>query len=245
MKLDEGPTGGDTLIIRLENKWFWIIPVSAEKTSVGCVMDQGEFSQARLSPAEIFERSWRSSPVMVSRMAAAELVGSIQTTGDFSYHNERYVGKRLLRVGDAAGFMDPIFSAGVYLAMFSGKLAAKTIIPLLNNGGRANTARLRAYEKKLQSSMRFYWRMVHSFYTTPFLEVFFEPREKYHLASAVNAALAGELEGGFRLKWRMRLFFLIVRAQARFGFLPRISFEPRQEMNDPGIRTCSREHSPA
>jgi FADH2-dependent halogenase len=68
--------------------------------------------------------------------------------------------------------------------------------------------------------------MVHNFYTTPFLEVFFEPRERFKLASAINAALAGELEGGWNLRWRMRTFFWIVRAQARFGFLPRISFAP-------------------
>ena len=245
VKLDEGRTGGDTLITRLEHKWFWIIPISAEKTSVGCVMDQNEFAQAKLSPAEIFEKAWRSSKVMQMRMAEAELIGQLQTTGDFSYYNKRYVGKRLLRVGDAAGFMDPIFSAGVYLAMYSGRMAANTIIPLLEQGGRTSTAKLGGYERKLRSSMKFYWEMVHNFYTTPFLEVFFEPREKHHLASAVNAALAGELEGGWRLKWRMRLFFLIVKAQARLGFLPRISFDPRHEMTMGPAKTCSPTHSPA
>jgi hypothetical protein len=78
----------------------------------------------------------------------------------------------------------------------------------------------------LRRSMQFYWEMVHNFYTTPFLEVFFEPREKYHLASAINAALAGEIEGGWRLRWRMRLFFWIVKAQRYLGFLPRIDFSP-------------------
>ena len=245
VRLDEGVTRGDTLIVRLEKKWFWIIPVSAEKTSVGCVMDQTEFAQARETPAALFEKSWRSSAVMVSRMERAELLGSIQTTGDFSYHNKRYVGKRLLRVGDAAGFMDPIFSAGVFLAMYSGRMAAKTIIPLLEQGGKTSPSKLAAYEKRLKSSMKFYWEMVHKFYTTPFLEVFFEPRERYQLASAVNAALAGELEGGFRLRWRMRLFFLIVKAQARLGFLPRISFEPRQAAMMAEPKTCKPEHSPA
>lgn len=245
VRLDEGPTRGDTLITRLENKWFWVIPVSAEKTSVGCVMDQGEFVAARETPAAVFERAWQSSPVMRFRMENAGLIGQIHSTGDFSYHNKRFVGKRLLRVGDAAGFMDPIFSAGVFLAMYSGRMAANTIIPLIEAGGRTDPGKLRAYERHFRSSMKFYWEMVHSFYTTPFLEVFFEPREKYHLASAVNAALAGELEGGFALRWRMRLFFLIVKAQARFGFLPRISFEPRQDLEMAEPKTCNPAHSPA
>jgi FADH2-dependent halogenase len=66
--------------------------------------------------------------------------------------------------------------------------------------------------------------MVEQFYTTPFMEVFMEPREKFHLASAVNAALAGEVEGGWAMRWRMRLFFWIVKLQARRPILPRIYF---------------------
>jgi flavin-dependent dehydrogenase len=221
---DQGKEGGDTIIVRLENKWFWLIPISADKTSVGCVMDQSEFAAAKESPGSVFERIWRASPVMVKRMEKAESALPLQTTSDFSYHNRRYVGKRLLRVGDAAGFMDPIFSAGVFLAMNSGKMAAQAIDELLRTNGNV-ASRLKHYEKKLRQSMQFYWEMVHSFYTTAFLEVFFNPKERFMLASAVNAALAGELHGGVNLRWRMRLFFLIVQAQAKFGFLPKISFD--------------------
>jgi len=225
VQLDSGREGGDTVIIRLEDKWFWIIPISAEKTSVGCVMDQGEFAarKEKETPQEIFKSIWKSSPVLQRRMERAEIVGTMQVASDFSYQNKRYVGKRLLRVGDAAGFMDPIFSAGVFLAMYSGRLAADVINVLLDSG-RNPAPRLRQYERRLRNSMQFYWEMVHNFYTTPFLEVFFEPREKYYLASAINAALAGEIEGGWRLRWRMRLFFWIVKAQKRLGFLPRIDF---------------------
>lgn len=224
VRLDPGPEAGDTVIVRLENKWFWLIPISAEKTSVGCVMDQAEFSSRKEPPQEVFESIWKSSPVMRSRLENAECVGSIQTASDFSYQNARYVGKRLLRVGDAAGFMDPIFSAGVFLAMYSGRMAAHTINDLIGSGQNV-TSHLKKYEQRLRNSMQFYWEMVHNFYTTPFLEVFFEPREgRFFLASAINAALAGELEGGWGLRWRMRAFFWVVKAQKRFGMLPRISF---------------------
>ncbi|HEX7859053.1 MAG TPA: NAD(P)/FAD-dependent oxidoreductase [Verrucomicrobiae bacterium] len=231
VRLDEGPERGDTIIVRLENKWFWIIPVSPEKTSVGCVMDQSEFTARNdrtEDPQQIFESIWKSSPVLRERMESAELVGNIQVTSDFSYYNKRYVGKRLLRVGDAAGFMDPIFSAGVFLAMYSGRMAAHVIIDLLANGERGRESRLAKYESRLRRSMHFYWEMVHNFYTTPFIEVFFEPRERFMMASAINAALAGELEGGWNLRWRMRLFFYIVKAQKRWGILPRISFAPKE-----------------
>lgn len=224
VKLDDGEPGGDTVIVRLANKWFWIIPLSREKVSVGCVMDQEEFGRLKLTPAQVFDQMVESSALMRDRMSGATLLNSIQTTGDFSYRNRRFVGKRLVRVGDAAGFMDPIFSAGVFLAMFSGKLAAQAVDESLR-AGDDGARRLAAYEKRVHRAMAFYWEMVESYYTTPFMEVFLEPRERFSLASAVNAVLAGELEGGWRMRWRMRAFFWIVKMQGKHPLVPRICFD--------------------
>jgi flavin-dependent dehydrogenase len=223
VRLDEGPKRGDTIIVRLENKWFWIIPVSPTKTSVGCVMNQEEFVQAKLSPADIFNQTWPTSTVMRDRMKEARLLNTIQTTSDFSYYNRRLVGPRLLRVGDAAGFMDPIFSAGVYLAMYSGRLAARVVIDSLARG-KASPRQFRAYEKKVSYSMEFYWEMVEHFYTTPFMELFVSPRKKFHIPDAIVAILAGELDGGWKMVWRRRLFFMLIKIQSRWPLVPRISF---------------------
>ncbi len=222
--VDDGDRGGDTVIVRLENKWFWLIPITKEKVSVGCVMDADEFAKSKQPPADVFNQIVQGSPEMQARMKDSRLAGVIHTTSDFSYHNRRFVGPRLLRVGDAAGFMDPIFSAGVFLAMFSGKLAAESVIQSLDandDGAR----RFMVYEKRVRAAMQFYWEMVENFYTTPFMEIFLEPREKFNLASAVNAVLAGELEGGWSMRWRMRVFFWIVKLQSRWPLVPRISFK--------------------
>jgi FADH2-dependent halogenase len=223
VKLDEGDRAGDTIVVRLENKWFWIIPISKDKTSVGCVMDQEEFGRLKLTPQEVFEKMRDSSSVMRERMKMAQLTGTIHATSDFSYRNRRLVGPRLMRVGDAAGFMDPIFSSGVFLAMFSGKLAAEVVhqSQAANDDGKG---RMVVYEKRFNAAMQFYWEMVENFYTTPFMEIFLEPREKFDLPAVVNAFLAGELEGGWSMRWRLRLFFLIVKLQARWPLVPRISF---------------------
>jgi len=224
VRLDEGEAGGDTIIVRLENKWFWIIPLSTEKVSVGCVMDQTEFAGLKQSPEDLFNDIVRSSAVMRERMKSARLVTPFQATGDFSYRNRRFVDHRLIRVGDAAGFMDPIFSAGVYLAMYSGKLAAHAVGTSLAAGDDGRR-RLRNYERRVYRAMQLYWEMVEGFYTTPFIEVFLEPRHRYNLPSAVTALLAGELEGGWKVYWRMRLFFWVVRIHSRWPILPKTSFE--------------------
>ena len=223
VRADEGDAAGDTVIVRLENKWFWLIPVSGTKTSVGCVMDQAEFVQAKQPPEKVFTRIWRSSAAMRERMKDARLLNTIQTTSDFSYYNRRLVGPRLLRVGDAAGFMDPIFSAGVYLAMHSGKLAAQVVLDSLA-AGNDGSRRLQRYEKQVFRAMRVYWNMVEAFYTKPFIELFMQPRPKFHLPDAMVAILAGELDGGWAMDWRRRLFFGLMKVQARHALVPRVSF---------------------
>lgn len=220
---DEGEKGGDSVIVRLENKWFWLIPIGPEKTSVGCVLEKDEFARLRQTPREVFESIWQSSPAMRARMSGAKPVGEIQTTSDFSYTNRRLVGPRLLRIGDAAGFMDPIFSAGVYLAMSSGKLAAQAVTDSLAAGDDGRQ-RLQRYEKTIRHSMNAYWRLVEGFYTQPFVELLMEPSHRLSIPAAVTALLAGELNGGWKLRWRMEVFYLLVRLQSFWPLAPRISF---------------------
>jgi FADH2-dependent halogenase len=218
---DPGEKGGDTVIVRLEDKWFWLIPLSREKVSVGCVMDQEEFARAKASPEEIFTRIWKNSPALCARMSNARLVSEFYTTSDFSYHNRRLASPRLLRVGDAAGFMDPIFSAGVYLACYSAQLAAQLVLDSLA-AGDDGASRIKRYEKRVERAMRYYWEMVEGFYTQPFVELFMEPRDKFSLPAAITAILAGELDGGWKLWWRRKLFFWMVKLQARWPLVPKI-----------------------
>ena len=159
-------------------------------------------------------------------MKDARLVGAIQTTSDFSYHNRRLAGPRLLRVGDAAGFMDPIFSAGVFLAMWSGKLAAEVVGKCLQRGRHPTRACLRPTKSASAADSGFtggWWRTI-----TPrrSWRLFLCPSNHYDLPSAVIAVLAGELEGGWSLRWRLEYFFLLVKIQRFFPLVPRIFFGP-------------------
>jgi flavin-dependent dehydrogenase len=228
VKMDEGSKSGDIVVVRLEDKWFWLIPISPQKVSIGCVMDQEQFARAKLPPAEIFTRTWQSSSELRMRMGSARQLSPMQTTTDFSYYNRKLVGPRLLRVGDAAGFMDPIFSAGVFLAMNSGKLAANVILDSLA-AGDDGSRRMKVYEKRVFHAMKYYWEMVEHFYTKPFMDLFMQPRPKFHIPDAIVAILAGELDGGWKLEWRKRLFFWLVKVQARRPLVPRVSFAEMPE----------------
>lgn len=223
VKLDECDAGGDTVIFRLENKWFWVIPLNAQKTSVGVVMDKDEFTASKKSPGEVFDQWVESSLPLRERMAAAQRVGDVHVITDYSYSNRSFFSQRLLRVGDAAGFIDPIFSSGVLLAMYSGKLAAGSVLESLN-ANDDGSSRFPAYERAVRRAMKFYLRVVEGFYTTPFMELLIQPQNRLQLTAAVNAVLAGELEGKLAMRIRLELFFLLVRLQRRWTVVPKISF---------------------
>jgi FADH2-dependent halogenase len=228
VKMDTGSKAGDILIVRLEDTWFWLIPLSPKKVSVGLVMDQEAFTRQKQPPADLFACVWQSSSEMRDRMCNARLVSPLQVTSDFSYRNRRLVGPRLLRVGDAAGFLDPVFSSGVYIAMYSGRMAAQAIIATLAAGDDGHR-RFKSYEKKIIAAMDVYWEMIEGFYTRPFMELFMEPRRRFQLPDAIVAILAGELDGGWRLDLRRRLFFWLVKLQSRHPLVPRISFADKPQ----------------
>ena len=227
--LDPGTAAGDTVIVRLDRKWFWLIPLALgdatkpSKVSVGLVMDRDELAAAKRPAEEVFRHFVDHNPSVAERMRGAKPVSPLHVTSDFSYRNRTFWSPRVVRVGDAAGFIDPIFSSGVFVAMFSAKLASEAVLELLARGGDGS-ARFPAYERRINAAMRIYWEMVENFYTTPFMEVFMEPRPKWDIAAAINAILAGELEGGWRLRWRMRAFFWLVKIQAKYPFMPRLDF---------------------
>jgi len=223
VKVDQERKAGDTVIVRLEKRWFWLIPIGPDKVSVGCVLDQTDLAESGQTPDALFHATWQWSEVMKERIGNAKLLGAIRSTTDFSYTNRTFVGNRLVRVGDAAGFMDPIFSAGVFIAMHTAKLAANVVAESLAANHDGATL-LKAYHNRVDRMMKFYWRMARYFYTTPFMEVFLAPNNRFQLVSAVNAVLAGELEGSFAIRCRMHLFFWIIKLQCRWPLVPRIRF---------------------
>ncbi|MBC8010859.1 MAG: tryptophan 7-halogenase, partial [Burkholderiales bacterium] len=125
---DSGATGGDARVVRLPDGWFWIIPIDAERTSVGVVTTQAAFKAAGLSPADHFERVVRETPRLRELLAGSTPTLGYHVTADYSYYRRDLAAGRMILAGDAGGFLDPIFSSGVYLALYSAKHAAELVV---------------------------------------------------------------------------------------------------------------------
>jgi len=127
---DEGIDEGATLILHTENRdsWFWYIPLPDDKVSIGVVGDLDYLVQGRSEEAqEIFNQELaKCAPIQERLQDAAQLL-PVRTTKDFSYRATRIAGEGWVLVGDAFGFLDPMYSSGVYLALKSGEMAADAI----------------------------------------------------------------------------------------------------------------------
>ena len=205
-----GKEGGNTVIVVLRNAWFWLIPVGEDVMSVGLVVDRDHFVRSGLQPEEILEQTIAKTPWVARRMANAERVTQVFARKDFSYRMRNIAGENFALVGDAAGFLDPIFSTGVFMAMKSADMAADAIETRLRHGSMRN---LRQYERQMTGALGKYFRFISNFYRREFLEVFLQPSTRFGLLPVIIGVLAGDVFSTKRNRLRLALFFLLVRIQ--------------------------------
>jgi flavin-dependent dehydrogenase len=223
--------GKDATLIRMVrglDRWFWMIPLTETRTSIGVVMDTKAFRETKLAPEIALEKFIAEQPLMAERMAKAVRVSPVYSASDFSYRNETLAGDRWLLAGDAAGFIDPVFSSGVFLAIMSAEKAADTLEEVLQDE-RKRGRLFSHYSRSVNRVMDIYLTFVNAWYerSREFLEVFLNPTDTMQIAAAVNAVLAGNEGKSLAIKWRMWLFYFFVYAQRFVAFSPRLSLIPK------------------
>ena len=172
--------------------WFWLIPFSDGTTSVGVVADSGYFRETGQSPAEFFHTSVQASRSIGPRMTDAELIGELHSEADFSYTSERHVADRLIKVGDAGAFIDPVFSSGVFLSVKAADMAAKEIARAFETGDFSEGA-FSDYEKKVRQGTKVFWAFIDAFYNKEFLKQMVTSRRRPLLQKSITSLLAGDI----------------------------------------------------
>lgn len=132
---DEEGGGVKTVIMHTEEKqsWFWYIPQANDIVSVGVVGDNDYLLKGRGTPAEIFAAEMEKCSTLKCWLHDAESMDDLQVAKEFSYSTERSAGPGWVLVGDAWGFIDPVYSSGVYFALKSAELAADSVIDALKS----------------------------------------------------------------------------------------------------------------
>jgi flavin-dependent dehydrogenase len=168
-KRDPGENGGATIILHTQNKdsWFWFIPLSNEVTSIGVVGDNDYLLKGRGNPPSIFEDELVKCPALAERMIHAELVSPFRVAKEFSYSTRQQAGDGWVLVGDAFGFIDPIYSSGVFLALRSGELAADAVIDGLRKGDLSQQ-QLSAWVPAFNEGVTWIRKLIGAYYTNEF-----------------------------------------------------------------------------
>ncbi len=221
VEMPDGEQEGDIIIVRREKSWCWMIPLGPDKTSVGLVIDADDFKALGKSPQQVFDDALAETPAVKKRFARAAASEDLHVVRDFSYRNEKLVSPRVVRVGDSSGFIDPMFSSGVLLAMASAQQGARAVEDALERG-RALTTAMKRYERDNRRRIAIYWEFIENFYKLHFTQLFFQPLDKWGLVCSVNAVLAGRTDLSFAVWWRLRLFFFFAWLNRHLPVVERI-----------------------
>ncbi|HJT66080.1 MAG TPA: NAD(P)/FAD-dependent oxidoreductase [Pyrinomonadaceae bacterium] len=162
--------GGATLVLRTEHGsggWFWYIPLE-DVTSVGIVADPDYLLKGRGQDlAKIYNEEIEKCEPCRRRVAGGERVDKIYSILDYSYRSKHNAGNGFIIIGDAYGFLDPIYSSGVLLALKMAELATDAIHDAFNHND-FSAARLGQYQAKLDRGIESMRKLVYAFYNDGF-----------------------------------------------------------------------------
>ena len=133
---DQGRDEGATIVIQTPSKngWFWYIPLHGNVVSVGVVAPFDYLFKGRGPYATTYQEEVEACPAVKGRVSKAKQVTGYFATKDYSYRATEVAGDGWVMVGDAFGFLDPLYSSGVLLALRSGEQAADAICEGLAKG---------------------------------------------------------------------------------------------------------------
>jgi flavin-dependent dehydrogenase len=155
----------DIRIMLRPDGWGWVIPLPDRRLSVGLVAKQ------KITPEEL-DSGLLSGP-LVSRLTAGATRLETRIVGNFSYANQEPYGARFGTAGDAACFLDPVFSSGVTLAMHAADSVASVLGPALSNGTEAQPDLLRDHGVAMQRAIATFAGLIERFYNSKFAESVF------------------------------------------------------------------------
>ncbi|HEY2413338.1 MAG TPA: NAD(P)/FAD-dependent oxidoreductase [Pirellulaceae bacterium] len=164
---DTGRDEGATLVIQVEGKngWFWYIPQHDNVISVGVVASYEYLFKNRPGKTheQIYFEEVERCPGLKPRLKGAKRAGPYRAAKEYSYRSKKAAGDGWVLIGDAFGFLDPLYSSGVLLALKSGQMAADAICEGLTSGD-TSSAKLGQWEPAFVQGMERMRRLVCAYY---------------------------------------------------------------------------------
>lgn len=195
---------GDIKVLMVDIGWIWIIPLINQRLSIGLVVQQP--LEESLRGAALYEQYVAASPFLDELLAGTEQETAVRAEADFSFTNKQRHGTRYACCGDAAGFLDPIFSSGVFLAVTSAEKIADRLHPALLAGREADPELHTVDDDEYKLGFRSMQLFVERFYQYDMVQhLFFEADRNEDIKNDIAALLSGDLWRGDNEFQRMLL----------------------------------------
>ena len=188
---ESGHNEGDIFIgILGEGAWMWSIPFKGETSSLGVVCSRKIFKDLEegVNLISYFEHKY---PKFSSYTHKSEPVSQLRFTSNYSFRRQKVHGKNWLLVGDSMGFLDPIFSTGVHVALYSGKLASEAIDNSIKKGQNLDAHYGKEYDEKIQLGFKRFSGLLEIFYDNNFLPNIKKTLERKHMRHSFTDLIAG------------------------------------------------------
>jgi flavin-dependent dehydrogenase len=189
---------GQVLIRRLDAGWSWCIPLR-ERLSIGIVLGRDDAVRLGASPAERLERAIATDPWLSTIGAGSKRVTSVATYANYQLISHRGLGAGWVMVGDAFGFVDPMLSPGVLLALRSAELVAEALAPYARSDRRPSLAELetalRPYATMQRAMLTAWLDLIATFYDGRMAALFHAGRDWMAVGnSAFKSAAQNHIE---------------------------------------------------
>ncbi len=184
---DELYATGNIRILILEEGWAWLIPLVGGRLSCGVV------TRRKGAGPELLDALIAGSP-MIARLTRGATRTPARTIGNFSYRNRSARGSRWVSIGDAALFLDPVFSSGVSLAMLGAERMVDALVPALAAGTEADPELMAALSSSMERAYVSFASLVGSFYHTRIVQnLFFATDPDLEMRAGLISILAGDV----------------------------------------------------
>src|SRR3989440_4281653 len=195
---DTGRDEGATLVLQTKHKkgWFWYIPLHNDIVSVGIVRAFDDLFAGNRDHEAIYHEELENSPETKRRVSMGTRCDRYYATKDYSYRATRCAGDSWVLIGDAHGFLDPLYSSGVLLALKSGQMAADAVADGLEMGD-VSAAQLGKWGPEFNAGMDRMRRLVCAYYDGFSFGAFVRryPHYKGHLTDLLIGNLFNEEVG--------------------------------------------------
>jgi flavin-dependent dehydrogenase len=164
----------------LTNSWIWQIPITETVTSIGVVTQRKNFEKSRESRENFFWNCVKSRPEVYEALKKSTQMRPFKEEADYSYGMSEICGDGFVMVGDAARFVDPIFSSGVSIAMTSAKLASQAILTAAEKGDFRKDA-FETFRSTMRCGINNWYEFISVYYRLNVLFTYFISQKKYRL----------------------------------------------------------------